>query len=173
MSLYREHKKPQSAWQDLAVFAGVLSFLGYSVFAFFGIRHAPPAKDIPPPEVEAPASPSASRQLASQTTPGVGSTEVLRAPCLQTPSPLSFNSQARLLQIHAPICPTGKSHALSWRASNESSGEEILVFVNEKEKSLSTSYFSLKEGVNQIVFIEEFSPGQSRVDKVQITRKVD
>ncbi len=172
MSLPPEHKKPQSAWQDLAIFAAVLGFLGYSVYAFLGFTRAPAKPSLPPAELAAQDS-GAERRPASTSAPGAGSTEILRAPCLPSPTPLSFQSQARLLQIHASLCPTGKGPSPNWKAANESSGEEILVFVNGKEKSLSTSYFSLKEGHNQIVFTEDLGAGKSRVEKISVIRKAD
>lgn len=148
MSLYRDQKKPQSAWQDLAIFVGVLAFLAYSIHAFQGMRRtalasAPPKESI--------SQPTPIRQPASEAEPGAGSTEILNMPCFQPV--MKFASKARLVQIQANLCSPVRSGA-NWQASNITSGDEILVFVNEKEKLLSTSYFNLRPGLNEISFRE-------------------
>ena len=171
MSLHREHKKSQLPWLDLAVFAGVLAFLGYSLHAFLGarvaVRSALPKADT----AEAALSPL-SRRPASQAAPSSGSTEVLRLPCLHD-GPRVFSSNARLMQIHSPLCADDGQAPAPWHASNESSGEEILVFVNRKEKSLSTSYFNLKEGLNDLIFVQDLGKGRKRQEKLQVIRKID
>lgn len=173
MSLTPEHKKPQLPWQDVAIFAAVLCFLGYSVYAFLSFQRAQAKRASTAAEVADLQSPANDRRPASQSAQSAGSTGILHAPCLISSNPLSFESQARLLQIHAPLCAAGKEISAKWRAANETSGEEIIVFVNGKEKSLSTSYFSLKDGSNQIVFTEELGAGKSRAAKIQVIRKVD
>ena len=172
MSLQREHKKSQPPLLDLAVFAGVLAFVAYSLYSFFGNRETP--RLAPPPKLEAAEidAPPAVRKPASQVPiNSAASTEVLHLPCLQN-GPRSFTSSARLMQIHSPLCE-GDASGAPWRASNDSSGEEILVFVNTKEKILSTSYFNLKEGLNDLVFVQDLGKGRTRREKLQITRKAD
>jgi hypothetical protein len=166
MSLPREHKKAQLPWYDLAIFALVVAFLGYSARALLNGRETPhstvarlePAQPLPLPE----------RTPASQAAPG--STEVLRAPCLfaQTP-PESFSSTARLLQLASPLCGDEAKGAAVWHGSNETTGEEIIVFVNSKQKTFATSYFSLRTGRNDLVFTQELAHGRKRVAKVQVT----
>lgn len=170
MSLPREQKKSQIPWLDLGLFAGVLAFLGYSLHAFFGART--PAR-APASAIE-PAAPLPPSERATPSPAIQGSTEILRVPCLHEGSRV-FTTSARLLQIHSVLCSgDDKSAAAQWRATNESSGEEILVFVNHKEKNLSTSYFSLKEGRNDLVFVEERGgKGRAHTEKLQVTRLVN
>ncbi|MGZ3658304.1 MAG: hypothetical protein ACXVB9_04205 [Bdellovibrionota bacterium] len=173
MSLQREHKKSQPPLLDLAVFAGVLAFVAYSLHSFFSNRETP--RPAPPPKLEIAENiaPPAVRNPASQApTSASASTEVLHLPCLQS-GPRAFTSSARLMQIHSPLCAEDSIPGTQWHASNNSSGEEILVFVNSKEKILSTSYFNLKEGLNDLVFVQDLGKGRSRREKIQITRKAD
>jgi hypothetical protein len=173
MSLPREHKKAQPPWLDLAVFAGVLAFLAYSIQSFLGAR-APSAAPTPPPTPLASGdalAPVPERAPASASAPGVGSTEILRVNCLHAASH-GFSSTARLMQIHSPFCD-GEEKSAAWHAVNRTSGEEILVFVNAREKSLSTSYFNLREGTNELEFTEELGAGKTRRNKLLVTRKAD
>jgi hypothetical protein len=170
MRLSPKEKKPQSAWQDIAIFAAVLAFLCFSVNILFsfGRTKAPPS-----PPASSPIT--AGRSPASRASPSKGaSTQVLRLPCLKQVAANAISSEARLLQIQAPLCSgTGEDDAKGsegWTAVNESSGEEILVFVNGTEKTLSTSYFSLKEGRNQLLFTYK----KHKLDQVPtIQRKVE
>jgi hypothetical protein len=57
----------------------------------------------------------------------------------------------------------------SWKGTNATTGEEILVFVNPKEKTLATSYFTLKEGLNELVFEQDEGNGRIRKAKVLVT----
>ncbi|HEY8279065.1 MAG TPA: hypothetical protein VIH99_05550 [Bdellovibrionota bacterium] len=170
MRIPRIFKKSQSTWFDLAIFAGVLAFLAYSLNSFLAVRALRRAATVKPTDnLDTPDNPS--RAPASQSTSSLGSTEVIRLPCFQG-GLNKLSSQARLVQIHAPLCPTEDMKQVpSWHASNESSGEEILVFVNRKEKILSTSYFNLQEGANNIVFVQDLGKGRSRVEKLLVERK--
>ncbi len=82
------------------------------------------------------------------------------------------------MQIHAAYCGTESKNLASLHARNETSGEEILVFVNQKEKTLSTNYFNLKEGANSILFLREPEKGKEQPEKqwprtILITREPD
>jgi|GEM_PF-5138416 len=171
MSLPPKQKKSQPAWLDIAVFAGVLGFLCLSVQIFLTTRAAlsrnPSAATsaTPPPEVPTRRAPASQSPVSKSS----GSTEVLRLPCLHQAA-RTFSSEARLLQIHAPACNEDLKQASAWKGSNESSGEQILVFVNAKEKTLSTSYFALKDGVNRIVFRHESGKGRARVQTLEVRK---
>lgn len=175
MSLTPNHRKSQSPWVDLGIFAAVLAFLAYSAQATLGFAIRPATKQtISPitatqPVAEPPRMP-ASAAGPSPAYRNKGATEVLRLPCLHH-ADRTFGSEARLLQIHAPACEDDLLHTASWKARNESSGEEIIVFVNTKEKTFSTSYFSLKEGVNKLVFTHDLRKGQAKTQRFEITRK--
>jgi hypothetical protein len=164
----REPKKSRLPWTDLAVFSGVIAFLAVSLHSLFAVREAPRTAVLPK-EAEATLN---SRAPASQTA-GVSAatTEVLHLPCLAK-GPHAVNSSARLMQIHSPLCAGLTTSAATWRATNESSGEEILVFVNRHDNTLSTSYFNLKEGANHLVFTEDHKGRISR-QNVEVTRKAD
>lgn len=174
MSLPPNQKKSQPAWLDIAVFAGVLGFLCLSVQVFLTTRAALSKNGsrvtatIPPPEAPARRAPASQTQALK----GGGSTEVLRLPCLQQAG-RAFTSDARLLQIHAPACNEDLKQVSTWKGSNETSGEEILVFVNAKEKTLSTSYFSLKDGVNRIVFLHDAGKGPAKVQTIEVSKRSD
>lgn len=172
MSLPRPKKNTQLAWADLAIFASVIAFLAYSAHAFFFNSTRAPLRQDPAVETKAEpaAEPAPSRSPASQapvTGKATTSTEVLRLNCLHS-TVRSFASSARLMQIHAPFCLDDARQKGDWRAKNETSGEEILVFVNKKEKTFSTSYFSLKGGTNKIVFVQEVGKGQTREEKFDV-----
>lgn len=169
MSLPREQKKSQPPLADLAIFGGVIAFLGVSLHFFFAGREAPKAMPLAKP-LETPAT---ERAPASQSpAPTTLSTQVLRLPCLAN-GPQVVSSSARLIQIHSPLCSANAQASATWRASNATSGEEILVFVNHKEKSLSTSYFNLKEGRNELVFVQDLGQGRTARQMVQINRQAD
>jgi hypothetical protein len=170
MSLPRQQKKSQLPWHDLALFAGVLAFLGVSLQSFVAPRTAP-AKLAPPLPMNTAQAPSPDRSPASPfSPPAAASTEVLRLPCLHDIAQ-KLSSDARLVQVHAPLCAGDAAEGGSWRATNEASGEEILIFVNAKEKLFSTSYFSLKDGINRLVFTEDRGQGGIRREQVEIIRK--
>ena len=155
MSLHRDQKKSQIPWLDLGIFALVLAFLGYSTHTFLQSRARPPAVSPPPiaPPMDAP--PASARSPASQKSEPGGSTEVVKVPCLGLENK-ELQSGARLIEIQSPLCGTlSRLPKEGWTAVNESSGEEILVFVNPKEKTLSTSYFTLKDGSNLLLFAQE------------------
>ena len=164
----REPQKSRLPWTDLAVFGGVIAFLAVSLHSLFALREAPRTAALPPP---AEALQNA-RAPASQTSPSAAATEVLRLPCLAN-GPHLVNSSARLLQIHSPLCAGSGGKKANWHATNESSGEEILVFVNHHDNTLSTSYFNLKEGANHLVFTEERGSGRVSRQSVEVTRKAD
>jgi hypothetical protein len=174
MSLPREQKKAQPPWLDLAVFTAVLGFLAYSLRVFFGGHAPPPPAELPKSEPSAQAAAKPERAPASQVpqSSSAGSTEVIRLPCLRE-GVHDLSSTARLVQIHSPLCGDGKSPDGDWHATNESSGEEILVFVNRRDKTLSTSYFNLKEGRNELVFVEDLGKGRVRREKLLVNRKAD
>jgi len=174
MSLPLKQKKSQSPWLDLAIFTCVLVFLGYSVhvallsFARHGnekqtLPSAPATLSASPPLKRAPAATEIAAKLGAAT-------EVLRIPCLHQAA-RKFTSEANLLQIHAPACDEDILSANGWKAANESSGEEIMIFVNSKEKTLSTSYFRLKEGVNRLVFTHELGSGAAKVQKLEVVSR--
>lgn len=173
MSLPREQKKSQMPWHDLALFVGALAFLGYSLRAFLGgaTHSGVPA---PPPSLEpatVAAAPKPDRVPASQATPSGGSTAVLELPCLRD-NGAGLASHARLVQIHSPFCGDDVRHGdAAWHAANQTSGEEILVFVNRKEKTIATSYFSLKDGRNELLFTQDMGAGKTRSVKVVVSRK--
>ncbi len=172
MSLPPKQKKSQPAWLDVGVFAFVLGFLCFSVQTLLGSNVKPPvtksvaevAATVPAPETQKrrPASPSPAVKAG-------GSTEVLKLPCL-TQATRSFSTEARMLQIHAPACGEDLKRLDTWKGSNESSGEEILVFVNSKEKTLSTSYFALRDGVNKIVFTHELGKGPAKIQTIEVSK---
>jgi hypothetical protein len=175
MSLPREQRKSQPPWLDLGIFAAALAFLAYSLHAFLapGTRAASPPEPPPSAAEEARAPGPAARSPASEAGHGPPSTEVLQVPCLGG-APRSFTSHARLLRIHGPLCgDAAKLGPAQWRASNESLGEEILVFVNRKDKSLATSYFNLKEGPNELVFVQDGGKGRSRTVRLEVVRPSD
>ena len=78
-----------------------------------------------------------------------------------------------MMQIHSPFCEGDLKLGAQWRARNETSGEEILVFVNQKERTFSTNYFSLQEGSNRIVFERSAGKRGASTEKIQINRKAD
>ena len=164
----REPKKSRLPWTDLAVFSGVIAFLAVSLHSLFAVREAPRTVVLPKPADLA----QNARAPASQTSPTTATTEVLRLPCLGKGTQV-VNSSARLMQIHSPLCAGAAAKHATWHATNESSGEEILVFVNSKENTLSTNYFNLKEGANHLVFTEELGKGKSRRESVEVNRKAD
>jgi hypothetical protein len=164
----REPKKSRLPWTDLAVFSGVIVFLAVSLHSLFAVREAPRTAVLPKP-LDAALN---ARAPASQTPPSTATTEVLRLPCLAD-GPHAANSSARLMQIHSPLCSGSSKAGATWHATNESSGEEILVFVNRHDNSLSTSYFNLKEGANHLVFTEDLGKGHHERRAVEVTRKAD
>lgn len=171
MTVTPKPKKAQKPWFDLCVFAAVLAFFVYSartILAFHqrGTKAAETAEEKTETNIgRAPASQAPARGKLLQ-----GSTEVLRLPCL-TQAERALGSNARLVQIHAPACGDDAEQAAAWKAANETSGEEILVFVNAKDKTFATSYFSLKEGVNKLVFTHQKRKGEAKIVKLEITRK--
>lgn len=165
MTLPTFKKKAQKPWLDLAIFAAVFVFVGFSVHMLFGFvrrgegnltKATLPVRETLPLDTG-----SAARKLASPSRAKVegASTEVLRIPCLSQLTQRKLTSGARLVQLHAPACDEDLKSPSTWTGTNESSGEEIVVFVNPKEKTLSTSYFSLQEGVNRLVFTQEGAKG--------------
>lgn len=167
-------KKPQKPWLDLGIFALVFAFVGFSVYMLLAFVRRGEVKVTtaavketlsldPKSDARKPASPSPTAVAAGIAT------EVLRLPCLgqvKSASIGKISSQARQLQIHAPACADDLKHPRAWTGVNETSGEEILVFVNAKEKTFSTSYFSLQAGVNKLVFTHE-----KRVEKLEVERR--
>lgn len=173
MTLPTNPKKAQKPWLDVAIFALVVGFLGFSVQMLLGfarrgevkVSTAAVKETLPLDGASArkPASPSVSPAVVRDI--GV-STAVLRLPCLGQAKGGKLSSDARQLQIHAPACDNDLKQPRAWKGLNESSGEEILVFVNPKEKTFSTSYFALQAGVNKLVFTHE-----RRVETIEVERR--
>lgn len=170
MSLTPKQKKSQSPWVDLGIFAAALAFLGYSVHftaSFAARKNIPAAKVVSEKPNRIPASQSHTPAYRNK-----GATEVLQLPCLSQAAP-SLSSEARLMQIHAPACGDDLKQTSTWKASNETSGEEIIVFVNAKEKTFATSYFGLRHGVNKLVFRHAPGDGPAKEQRLQITRTTE
>ena len=175
MSLPTNPKKAQKPWLDIAIFAAVFAFVGFSVYMLLAfvrrgeVKVTTAALKEPLPldtngGSRRPASPSPT------AVPAGTATEVLRLPCLGQAKLGKISSEARQLQIHAPACAADLKQPRSWTGKNESSGEEILVFVNEKEKTFSTSYFSLQAGVNKLVFTHD-TKGAKRTETLEVEKK--
>lgn len=181
MSLPREQEKSQPAWPDLAVFAGVLAFMAYSVQAFLAPRAAP-RRQVPRAALVELQSPVPSRAPASLGAPRAGSTEVLRLPCLRT-SDVKVSRGTHLLRIQASLCDERAGEAVggkaggegrssdAWKAVNQSSGEEILVFVSSRDRSLSTSYFTPSAGRSEVLFVQSLGGGRIRREKLTLVRQ--
>jgi len=170
MSLPREQKKSQPPLSDLAIFAGAILFLGVSLHSLLASRQMPHAMVPALVPIE---SATPERTPASQiSAPSTLTTQVLRLPCLKS-EPQVVSSHAHLVQIQSPVCSPKAQASPHWHASNATSGEEIMVFVNRQEKTLSTSYFTLREGRNDLVFVEDLGSGRAERHPVQITRKAE
>lgn len=185
MTLPTNPKKAQKPWIDIAVFAAVIVFLGFSVHMLLGFARRGEATlakpEAPVKETKALAldTNSAARRPASPSPAKIEagtSTEVLRLPCVGQVKGGKLSSEARQLQLHAEACAEDLKFPAAWKGINESSGEEIIVFVNTKEKTFSTSYFSLHEGVNKLVFTHDTGTGRGakvgkRVETIVVERR--
>lgn len=175
MSLPTIPKKAQKPWLDIGIFALVFAFVGFSVHMLLGfVRRAEVKASTAAVRETLPLdTKSGARRPASPSPTAVpigAATEVLRLPCLGQAKLGKLSSEARQLQIHAPACAEDLKKPRSWTGMNETSGEEILVFVNEKEKTFSTSYFSLQAGVNKLVFTQD-AKGAKRTETLEVLKK--
>lgn len=171
MSSRAPRKDTHSAWFDIAVFAVVAAFFSFSARSLLLSRPRNVAS-----ATEAAAQLS-DRKLASTSRPGPRpasedrSVHVFRIGCLFGPSPAPLSTRAGMARIVANICEPkkgiGKNPALSGK--NLSSGEDIVPFVQDG-KTISTNYFSLREGSNKIAFQLASGKEKPLTQELELTR---
>jgi hypothetical protein len=166
MSIERIRNKLPSLAKDLAVFAGILAFCAYSMH-MLSKNPGNTQSEIVPAGLEA------DRQPSSSTSPSKEAEEkgtaTLHLPCLRGTKG-GQSSPARLVQLRAGPCLEFRTPHQSWTARNERTGEELQVFVNEAEGTLSTNYFLLKQGRNHLTFAKQGSSGATRTEALEINR---
>ncbi len=174
MTLPTKAPKAQKPWLDITIFAVVFGFLAFSLYMLLGFVRKSDAtltKSVVPVKATLPLDATYRKPSSASPAGAAGqSTEVLRLPCVAQAKGARLSSAAKQIQIHAAACDEDIKQPNAWKGVNESSGEEILVFVNPKEKVLSTSYFTLQAGVNRLVFTHKLGKSGSRTELIEISK---
>lgn len=165
MSAPSAPKHTQPLWRDLAVFTALL---GFFLFSARQMRRAEaPASNPSFPVARAPASPPALGRAPSSATAAKSQPErnvgTAHLPCLTDGSPEPTRGGARLFRLSAPRCGLPREIF----ARNETTGENILIFVREQQ--WVSSYFPLAEGRNEVV-LQWREKGRERTQRVEIFR---
>ncbi|MGZ3694914.1 MAG: hypothetical protein ACXWQO_12105 [Bdellovibrionota bacterium] len=165
-------KDTQSAWFDIAVFAVVAAFFLFSAQSLLRSQVRGQSGGEPVAQIT-------DRSIASvqhQDTPAVvgedHSVQVFKLDCLFGAPPAPLTTKAGMVRIVANIC-SGNKKPLAKNANfvgkNDSSGEDIVPFVQEGT-TVSTNYFSLREGSNKISFQLAVGKGQTLRQELEFVR---
>lgn len=164
-------KDTQSAWFDIAVFAVIAAFFLFSARSLTRSQ-ARSAAASTEAAAQLPERSLASSQQAAPT-PGTSdqSIQVFRLDCLFNASLKPITTEASMVRIMANICGSRKPLAKNtpFIGKNLSSGEDIVPFVQDG-KSMSTNYFSLREGANKISFRLNLAKGQEIQQELEFVK---
>ena len=171
MSLPRGNKKPNSTATDLAVFALVLGFVAYSTHYFYFQTVSPPAPPEfgPPPSRPAPKPGAAPASAPNPATAGQHANFAAHVHGIGA-SEHKNRRFFRLLQIQWQLCDKGKMAVGEWQARNMKTGEEIIIFVNEKERSFATSFFTIEEGANPIQLSRKLGNAPAKLVSIEVRK---
>jgi hypothetical protein len=155
MDLNLRKKDTQLSWFDLAVFAAVAAFFLFSAHSLSRSASAEHlagekgGKTLPDRTLASSPAPAPSRGLAG-TGHGI---QVVRMDCLFTASPGTVTTDAKMVQIMSNLCGELKSLPKDIRLTgkNQSSGEDIVPFL-QAGHAVTTNYFTLREGRNEVLF---------------------
>lgn len=152
MALPLEKKSRLHSWPDYALFVAAVAFCAFSAKAFF--RAPPPT---PTPQAKA------SRGLASishEQPVEERTTRTVNFSC-QEEKASRTKTEASLLRLTADSC-SGRIQSVT----NQSTGETLLLF--ERDGAISTHYFPLKEGTNNILI--EWKGAKKSAKLIEIER---
>jgi hypothetical protein len=153
-------KHTQSAWLDIAVFAAVASFFLFSAHSLTRSQ-APRQAAVADSSITEPTLAMASTTVDRRPAGDDHSIATFRLDCLFSTNPAPLNTEASLVRIVADLCrPKPVPSTAPFVGKNTSSGEDIVPFL-QNGKMMSTNYFTLREGSNQITF--ELNLGKQKV----------
>ncbi|MGE3260503.1 MAG: hypothetical protein AB7K68_01880 [Bacteriovoracia bacterium] len=162
-------KDTQSAWFDIAVFAVIAAFFLFSARSLTRSQARPASAEA---AAQLPERSLASSQQAAPTPATADqSIQVFRLDCLFNASLKPITTEASMVRIMANICSSKKPLAKNtlFVGKNLSSGEDIVPFVQDG-KSMSTNYFSLREGSNKISFRLNLAKGQEIQQELEFVK---
>jgi hypothetical protein len=138
MALLPEKKSRLHGWPDYALFVAAVAFCALSAKAFVRAPAPAPAPSVIQAKVSRGlASVSHEQSVEERTTRTVGFS-------CQDEKTVRTKTDANLLRLTAESCG-----GRILRVTNQSTGESLMLF--ERNNSISTHYFPLKEGTNKIL----------------------
>jgi hypothetical protein len=165
-------KDTQSAWFDIAVFAVVAAFFLFSANSLLRSQARGGGGAINA------VAPLPDRSIASaqhaEPTPILDdrSIQSFKLDCLFGTTLAPLTTKAGMVRIVANICggkkPVSKNAAFVGK--NDSSGEDIVPFVQDGQ-TVTTNYFSLREGKNKISFQLPLGKGQTLHQELEFVRE--
>lgn len=153
MALPKDNKSSLHSWPDYALFVAAVAFCAISAKAF--VRPAAPAPMKPPTKI--------SRGLASVSHEQPVQERATRTVTFSCQDDKNIRTQtgASLLRLTADSCG-GRIQ----RITNKATGESLLLF--ERNNGISTHYFPLKEGINEIQI--EWKGAKKSAKKIEVEK---